>query len=467
MNILQLATAAGGGGAHKVASALYAGVRARGHGSWMAIGRGDPEDPDVFVIPSDMRQTPNRLLLNMAAHAIQPAVGRVRYARRIQEALRVASPINFVRNRLAGREYFDYPGSREILKLPPVTPDLVHGHNLHNKYFDLRYLAKLSRTVPVALTLHDEWTFTGHCAYGMGCARWRIGCGSCPDLTIYPAIRRDGTHENWLAKRAIYSDSRLYVSAPSAWLLDRARQSILAAGTVDWRLIPNGVDHKVFRPGDQAAARRLLRLPQEPLILLFAANLMGTNPFKDYTTVAGAVERVARQVGDRKLLLVALGGEGRKQRMGNAEIRFVPYETEPRRVAAYYQAADIYLHAANADTFPTTILEALSTGRPVVATAVGGIEEQVRSLARAAGSWTGPSVKAATATGILVNGHDVVGMAAATAFLLRDDALRAQLGRNAAEDAAARFNIETQMDTTLAWYAESIDDWHRWRGSTA
>jgi glycosyltransferase involved in cell wall biosynthesis len=194
---------------------------------------------------------------------------------------------------------------------------------------------------------------------------------------------------------------------------------------------------------------------------------MGKNPFKDYATVAAAVERVAREVGDRKLLLVALGGEGRKQRMGNAEIRFVPYETEPTRVAAYYQAADIYLHAANADTFPTTVLEALATGRPVVATAVGGIEEQVRSLARAAGSWHGPSVKAATATGILVDGHDPVAMAAATTFLLRDDALRAQLGTNAAADAKARFNVETQLDATLAWYQDCLDDWQRWRAEPA
>ena len=51
--------------------------------------------------------------------------------------------------------------------------------------------------MPVALTLHDEWLLTGHCAYTLGCERWRIGCGRCPDLTIYPAIRRDSTAENF------------------------------------------------------------------------------------------------------------------------------------------------------------------------------------------------------------------------------------------------------------------------------
>jgi glycosyltransferase involved in cell wall biosynthesis len=176
---------------------------------------------------------------------------------------------------------------------------------------------------------------------------------------------------------------------------------------------------------------------------------------------------VAHQLGDRELLLLALGGSAPDQRIGNAIIRLVPYESEPRRVAAYYQAADAYLHAANADTFPTTILEALSSGRPVVATAVGGIPEQLRSLAHADGAWAGASIPAAGATGVLVEAHDAVGMAAATTLLLRDDALRTRLGQNAAADAAQRFSLETQLDATLAWYEACIADWRRWRGETS
>ena len=144
-------------------------------------------------------------------------------------------------------------------------------------------------------------------------------------------------------------------------------------------------------------------------------------------------------------------------------MRFLPYEREPARVAAYYQAADVYLHAANADTFPTTILEALSSGRPVVATAVGGIDEQVRSLAGAPGAWAGASVGPETATGVLVAPHDAAGMAAATTALLRDDELRARLGRNAAADAASRFDVEHQLEETMGWYRDCIRDWTAWR----
>jgi glycosyltransferase involved in cell wall biosynthesis len=466
VRILQVSASDGGGGAHKIASALHAGLRARGHASAMAVGTRTSRDPDVHEIPFGISRS--RVLANRVAGRIVRRLSRRFPALRpLRRAMKAAHPLAYFRAYDAGREFFDYPGSRRILDLPGFVPDVVHLHNLHHAYFDLRSLPTLSARVPVALTLHDEWTYTGHCAYTMGIERWRTGCVSCPDLEIHPAIQRDATHENWLAKKAIYEGSRLYVSAPSRWLLERARASILAGGAVDFRLIPNGIDRQVFRPADQGSARDLLGLPRDRQILLFAANLLGRNPFKDYDTVAAAVEQVAVGLRDRRLLLIALGGEGEATMLENAELRFVPYETDPTRVAAYYQAADIYLHAANADTFPTTILEALSVGRPVVATAVGGIPEQVRSLGAAPGAWAGPAEGPDFATGVLVAAHDVAGMAAATAAILTDDTLREALGRNAAQDASARFDLDAQLDATLAWYAEAIEEWRGWRQAAA
>ena len=343
---------------------------------------------------------------------------------------------------------------------------MIHGHNLHGGYFDLRQLAPMSHRLPVALTLHDEWTFTGHCGYGIECERWRIGCGSCPDLTLYPAIRRDGTRANLRAKRAIYDRSRLYVSTPSQWLMDRATASALAAGVVGWRMIPNGVDRSNFRPGDRAAARARLDLPADPFILLFAANGGRKSPYKDYPTVSAAAVRAAAAVTGRRVLCIALGDEGPPEAFENGELRFVPYRADIAEVAAYFQAADLYLHAAKAENLPTTILEALATGLPVVATAVGGIPEELHSLADAPGAWSGLSHAPTEATGVLVAKGDAVGMGAATATILADDDLRAVLSANAAADAARRFDLERQLDATIAWYRDIITDWQGRDSST-
>lgn len=464
LKILQVSGGEHTGGAQRVAVSLLQGLQRRDQTAWMAVGRRDVDDPDIFLIPTKPPRGPWARSIRHAADVIAALSGRERGAGWLQRRLRLAESPSWILDWWRGREHFDYPGTAAIPDLPPQRPDIIHCHNLHGRYFDLRTLAPMSRTVPVVLTLHDEWTLTGHCAYTLGCERWRVGCGSCPDLKIYPAVRRDATDDNWRAKRAIYADSRLYVSTPSQWLMDRARDSILAEGAARWRVIPNGVDRSIFRPGDRAVARERLALAQEPLTLLFAANGARSNMFKDYRTVALAAQNAAKLLRGRTLLLIALGESGPAERFENLEIRFVPYETDLRRVAAYYQAADIYLHGAKAEAAGLTILEALATGLPVIATAVGGIAESVRSLAGAPGGWGGTAHPVDRATGVLVAPADAEGMGAATATLLGDESLRLALSANAAADAANRFDFERYVDTTLEWYREILADW-RMRGT--
>jgi glycosyltransferase involved in cell wall biosynthesis len=462
LRVVQVTKYAQGGGAERVASSLHRGLQRRGHHAWMATAR-PPVEADGTILqipppPAVPDGAVGRGLLRTADMLGRHARG-VAGVRTVQRGLRIAATPKRRLDLYRGREIFDYPGTAAIPDLPPERPDVVHCHNLHGGYFDLRELAPMSHRLPVAMTLHDEWTFTGHCGYGLGCERWRIGCGSCPDLTIYPAIRRDGTKANLRAKRAIYEASRLYVSTPSQWLMDRAQVSALAAGVVGWRTIPNGVDRSIFRPGDRAVARAKLGLPGEPFILLFAANKGRQSPFKDYPTVAAAAVRAAAMTEGRHVLCLALGDEGPPEPFDNGELRFVPYRTDVRDVAAYFQAADAYLHAARSENLPTTILEAMATGLPVVATAVGGIPEEVRSLEGVPGAWPGAAHPRSEATGVLVAQADAEGMGAATATILADDDLRATLSGNAAADAARRFDLDRQLDATIAWYREIIADW--------
>src|SRR5207302_2872341 len=74
-----------------------------------------------------------------------------------------------------------------------------------------------------------------------------------------------------------------------------------------------------------------------------------------------------------------------------------------------HDALPIYLHAARADTFPNTVLEALACATPVVATAVGGIPEQVKGLEVAEGQSQTAKLNRysrSEATGILVPAGD-------------------------------------------------------------
>jgi len=108
----------------------------------------------------------------------------------------------------------------------------------------------------------------------------------------------------------------------------------------------------------------------------------------------------------------------------------------------YYQAADIYVHPARAETFPTTVLEALACGTPVVASRVGGIPEQVVE----------------GKTGFLVSVGDAREMAGRILGLLADGDLRQEIGRLAAEDAARRFGLERMVKGYLDAYQEILEE---------
>lgn len=411
------------------------------------MGRKQTDDAYVLSIPNDSyRSIWTRFWLRTGSF-LNPLVGRVRGAGRLQAWLSFA--IGQPRRRwrtLQGQEDLEFPAAWHLLDLTPEGVDIVHCHNLHGRYFDLRVIASLSQQVPVVLTLHDAWLLSGHCAHSFDCERWKTGCGNCPDLTIYPAIRRDATAYNWRRKRDIYACSCLYVTTPSQWLMTRVEESMLAPAVQEAMVIPNGVDLSIFHPvEDRKAVRAALGIPQGSKVLLFAATGIRRSKWRDFQMMCSAVAQVAEQLEGRQVLFLALGEDAAPEYIGRALVRFVPYQADPTVVARYYQAADVYVHAARADTFPNVVLEALACGTPVVATAVGGIPEQIRD----------------DVTGYLVPPGDAGAMAGAMKKLLTDDALGMRLGRNAAEDAQRRFDLNRQVDVYIRWYRKILENWKR------
>lgn len=464
LSILHVNTMDSGGGAARVASNLSEAYREQGHNSWIAVGHKISKDPTALQLRHDTRRSKwARLCLELESQVISIA-GNRRGAGRIASWLRwsIGQPRRSF-ERWIGHEDFDYPASHSVLDLPPKRPDIVHCHNLHGGYFDLNALQSLSKVVPVVLTLHDAWLLSGHCSHSFGCDRWITGCGACPDLSIYPAINRDGTVFNWRRKREIFQNSRLYVATPSHWLMEKVEKSILAPAAKQTRVINNGVQLSIFRPRDKNLARNRLNIPQDSDVLLFAADGVRGKVWRDYELMRAAVTRVAENLPDRNVIFIALGEDGDGEHAGLGKIRFVGHEPDPSVVASYYAAADVYLHAARADTFPTSVLEALACGTPVVATPVGGLPEQVRSLPLSDASITTRSLNGFT--GMLTPEGDPHLMANAITRLLLDSELHKHLSRNALRETRHRFDLGKQVDKYLDWYAEIIPDWSRWRSN--
>jgi glycosyltransferase involved in cell wall biosynthesis len=434
----------GKGGASAIAVDLFKGLREAGHEAWLGVGRKTLDDENVLPLSDPPALRAWEKACHALARRVAPGSGTPlampRLARFAREVL--AHPVR-AWHESRGLEVFNYPGSRNLLERVPAKPDLIHCHNLHHAYFDLNLLPGWSRRHPLALTLHDAWLLAGHCVHSFDCERWRTGCGECPGLHIYPSLKRDGTASNFRRKRRIYAASRLYVATPSRWLLNKVERSMLAEGIRRTRVIPNGVDTGVFRPGDRAEARHRLGLPQDAFIVLFVAEDPNGNMWKDYATLKRAFARLKDRFRGRAVLL-ALGAGGTRSDI-QGDVRLLPFLKDPAMVAEYYRASDVYAHAARAETFPTVILEAMACGTAVVASAVGGIPEQVRD-----GS-----------TGYLVGPGDDAMLAERLAALESDPELARSMGERGQALALERFSNKRMLADYLDWYEEAMEDFAR------
>ncbi|MEW5984929.1 MAG: glycosyltransferase family 4 protein [Acidobacteriota bacterium] len=217
------------------------------------------------------------------------------------------------------------------------------------------------------------------------------------------------------------------VTACSRDLEDRA---VALGGPADRiETIPYGVDSERFRP-DPAARRRVracLGLDTNDLVVFTAGRFVRK---KGFEFLVDAVGLLARRWPTLRLLIAGGGDlEGelrlRARDRGVADrVHFVGV-LDQSDVAAHLAAADLAVvpsvhdEAGNVDGLPNTVLEALASGTPVVASAVGGI----------------PSVISDGRTGLLVAERDVPALAQAVEYLLGHPDVRVQLGLAAREEA--------------------------------
>ena len=437
MKILQVSSSDVAGGAERSAKNLADAYRDRGHESWLAVGHKRSDDPYVLQVANDESRNAVVRTIDRLRQTREPSIGRVRGLGRIATLARTLAEPERLLAMERGREDFAFPGTQRLLELPPAVPDIVHLHNLHGGYFDLRVLPGLSGRVPTILNVRDGWLMSGHCAFGLGCERWKTGCGSCPDLSIFPGIKRDATAFNWERKRAILAASRLYIATPSQWMMNCVQESIIAPGGIESRVIPNGVDIQTFTPGNRVAERAALGIETNVRVLLVAANGLRHNIWKDYATLRGALERLGSRAWPWPVLVLAVGETAPTERIGSLEMRFVPFISDSQVLATYYRSADLYLHAARVESFGNVLLEARASGTAIVTTNTGGIPEQV-----------------APGTGMLVESGDSAAFAQAVETLLLDDAMRTAIAASGLQHVRRSFTLDLQAERFLSWYEE-------------
>lgn len=185
----------------------------------------------------------------------------------------------------------------------------------------------------------------------------------------------------WAMRRSLQRAARVIaVSAP-------LRELALSLGADAGRtvIIPNGVDRAIFFPRDRTECRRKHGLQTDEKIILSAGHLI---QLKGHHRVIQALKRLrAREI--KPHLLIA-GGTGAASPYTNQLHRLVRElelegavsflgEVPPVMLAELMSAADVFCLASSREGWPNVVQESLSCGTPVVATAVGGVPEQIPS----------------------------------------------------------------------------------------
>ena len=315
--------------------------------------------------------------------------------------------------------------------------DVLNFHNLHSDYFNYLAISKLTEKKPAIFTLHDMWSFTGHCAYSYDCERWKIGCGHCPYPNNYPAIRRDNTRLEWKFKDWVYGQSNMVIVVPSNWLAEQAKQSILNQFSIHY--IPYGLDIEAYRPIDAEQCKTLLGIPTKKNVIMFgAASLKDSRKGGDL--LLKALKNLPSSLkAETVLLTLGKGGESISNTVGvdNLDLGYV---NSDRLKAIAFSAADLFVFPTRADNLPLVLQESMSCGTPMVSFKVGGVPDLVR-----------PGI-----TGYLAAPEDADDFCTGIVQLLEDQTLRKRMSRSCREIAIKEYSLEMQSQRYIELYREVL-----------
>lgn len=261
-----------------------------------------------------------------------------------------------------------------IKQIETIKPDIIQLHHIHGYYLNMKilfhYLSSLN--IPIVWIFHDCWSMTGHCAHFdyVHCEKWKSGCYECEQKKSYPAsLIFDRSKRNYLLKKQLFNSiNDLTIVPVSYWLEGIVKDSFLSNHRI--RVIQNGVDLNVFSHRTTIEkTREKYNIDKKFMLLGVASTWENRKGLSDF------IQLYARINAETRIVLVGLT----KNQIKKLPTGIIGIErTENvRQLAELYSAADAFINPTWEDTFPTTNLEALACGTPVITYKTGGSVESV------------------------------------------------------------------------------------------
>lgn len=340
MKILQINSVCGIGSTGRIATDIHNALIKQGHKSWIAYGRKEPKNCDSAIrIGRDF---------DVYSHAL---------------LTRIFDKHGFG-SKKATLEF--------IQKVKTIEPDIIHLHNIHGYYINIEVLFAFLKEYgkPVVWTLHDCWSFTGHCAHFtfVGCDRWHKGCYDCPQKRIYPSsFFLDNSRDNYQRKKEAFRGVKnMTIVTPSNWLANLVKESFLKEHKVI--TIPNGIDTDLFKPVESDFKKRMEI--EDKYVILGVANVWDKRKGLEYF-----VELADMLHQDEMIVLVGLNDKQIKQMPDN--IIGITRTNNTQELIEIYSAADVFLNPTLEESFGMTNLEAQACGTYTITFDSGGSGETI------------------------------------------------------------------------------------------
>lgn len=262
---------------------------------------------------------------------------------------------------------------RLVKAIEDFHPDLINLHNIHGYFlnYPLFFQHIESLHIPIVWTLHDCWSFTGHCSYFdmVGCEKWKSGCHNCNNLSNYPqSLFLDRSAKNYEIKKRVFTSVENLTLVPvSDWMGGLVKNSFLASYPI--HVIHNGIDISVFRPRS-SSLRESLYLKKKFCILGVSSNgFSGRKGFNDFIELSKLLP------DEFQLIMVGLLPDEFKRIPSN--IIGIKRTDSIEELAEYYSMADVFINPTYSDNYPTTNLESIACGTPVITYDTGGSPESI------------------------------------------------------------------------------------------
>jgi len=248
-----------------------------------------------------------------------------------------------------------------------LKADVINVHWISNMIDYKTFFNNIDK--PIVWTLHDTNAFTGGCHYTYQCDNFMRDCSNCKQLgeTFSSYVAKENLELKRDSLKLLKPEDTIVIS-PSKWLQSLSEKSLLFKQYAHFN-VPNGIDTAIFRKYESKESRERFSLPLDKFIVLFVATNI-TETRKGFDVIL-KIEEIFRD--NKNVLFVAIGNvEAKYNHIAN-----LGYIADKETIAAAYNAANVFLIPSREDNLPTTMLESLCCGTPVIGYKTGGIVDTI------------------------------------------------------------------------------------------